>query len=59
MSEKPSWRTSSYTKSENCVEVAYNDSTEVKVRDSKNRDEGMLAFPLARWREFVEFAKRV
>jgi hypothetical protein len=33
----PNWRTSSYTKSDSCVEVADNDPAAVLVQDSKNR----------------------
>lgn len=43
------WRTSSYTGGRgDCVEVA--DTPEsVKVRDTRNRDLGHLAFPTDQW----------
>lgn len=51
-----SWRTSSYTKSDSCVEVADNDPTKVLVRDTKDRDSGTLAFSPSSWSAFVHFA---
>ncbi|MBZ4014205.1 DUF397 domain-containing protein [Streptomyces purpurogeneiscleroticus] len=57
MAEVPHWRTSSYTKSDTCVEVADNDPSKVMVRDTKDRDAGTLAFPPASWANFVEFSK--
>ncbi|MEU1023365.1 DUF397 domain-containing protein [Streptomyces sp. NPDC005900] len=56
MNEKPNWHTSSYTKSDTCVEVADNDPTEIKVRDSKNKEGAVLAFPPTSWMSFVEFS---
>ncbi|MFI8997019.1 DUF397 domain-containing protein [Streptomyces sp. NPDC053542] len=53
------WRTSSYTGTENCVEVADNDPSKVMVRDSKDRDAGILAFPPSSWASFVELSKTV
>lgn len=42
------WRTSSYSSdTSNCVEVR--PGTLVGVRDSKNPDGGLLAFPAAAW----------
>lgn len=55
----PNWRTSSYTKSDNCVEVADNDPKKVMVRDTKDRDGGTLAFPPSSWSAFVAFAMEV
>ncbi|WP_324618114.1 DUF397 domain-containing protein [Streptomyces sp. RTd22] len=57
MTAEPKWRTSSYTKSDSCVEVADNDSSVVLVRDSKDRDRGCLTFLPAPWASFVEYAK--
>ncbi|MFC8520130.1 DUF397 domain-containing protein [Streptomyces sp. NPDC057257] len=54
----PNWRTSSYTGSENCVEVADNDPLEVMVRDTKDRNGGRLTVQPATWTAFVEFAKK-
>lgn len=46
------WRKSSWSKAEGCVEVALRDSA--FVRDSKNPDGGILAFPRAGWAQFVD-----
>lgn len=54
----PQWRTSSYTGTENCVEVADDDLDVVMVRDSKDRQGAVLVFSRASWRAFVEFSKR-
>ncbi|MCM1967767.1 DUF397 domain-containing protein [Streptomyces sp. G1] len=53
---EPNWHTSSYTRSENCVEVADNDPAVVFVRDSKNHGQPALRFEPARWVAFVEHA---
>ena len=53
----PNWRTSTYTGTENCVEVADNEPTTVMVRDTKDRSCGNLAVKPAVWAAFVEFAK--
>lgn len=53
----PNWRTSSYTSTENCVEVADNDPHKVLIRDSKNRNGETLTFSQASWMAFVEFSK--
>ncbi|MFC8350820.1 DUF397 domain-containing protein [Streptomyces sp. NPDC057280] len=53
----PNWRTSTYTGTENCVEVADNDPTMVMVRDTKAPRGGLLAVQLTTWAAFVEFAK--
>ncbi|MFD7066178.1 DUF397 domain-containing protein [Streptomyces sp. NPDC059913] len=55
----PDWRTSTYTKSDSCVEVADNDPATVMVRDTKGRDLGTLFVPTTAWAEFVEFSKAV
>jgi hypothetical protein len=38
------WRTSSYTSNENCVQIAFPQDT-VAIRDSKNTEGPMLALP--------------
>ncbi|MGW2954828.1 DUF397 domain-containing protein [Streptomyces eurythermus] len=58
MATVPNWRTSSYTKSDNCVEVADNDPQRVMVRDTKDRGKGALGVRPATWSSFVEFAKQ-
>ncbi|MGW8743582.1 DUF397 domain-containing protein [Streptomyces sp. NPDC055794] len=55
----PNWRTSTYTRSDSCVEVADNDPRQVQVRDTKWRDGGTLAVPPSSWTAFVDFAKEV
>ncbi|RZT82115.1 uncharacterized protein DUF397 [Micromonospora violae] len=40
-----------------CVEVADNLAGRVHVRDSKDRDGGLLTFTPAAWRAFVEPAR--
>ncbi|MFY1672783.1 DUF397 domain-containing protein [Plantactinospora sp. WMMB334] len=59
MSNEPVWRksTRSNGSSGNCVEVADNLPGRVLVRDSKNRDGGMLTFGSQAWRGFVNLAK--
>ncbi|MFG2672732.1 DUF397 domain-containing protein [Streptomyces sp. NPDC048445] len=57
MTQKPNWRTSSYTKSDNCVEVSDNNPVKVKVRDSKRRQGAELAFPPSSWTVFVASVK--
>jgi len=56
---EPNWRTSTYTKSDSCVEVADNDPTKVMVRDTKHRDYGRMDLRPASWARFVEFTKRM
>ncbi|WP_369173480.1 DUF397 domain-containing protein [Streptomyces sp. R28] len=53
----PNWRTSSYTETQNCVEVADNAPEHVLVRDTKARGRGMLAVQRSSWAAFVEYAK--
>ncbi|WP_184577148.1 DUF397 domain-containing protein [Streptomyces zagrosensis] len=53
----PKWRTSTYTKSDSCVEVADNDPSKVLIRDTKAREGAVLAVPPASWAEFVEYSK--
>lgn len=59
MSQNPNWRTSSYTGTENCVEVADNDPTVVRVRDTKSRDQGLMNLRPSSWARFVEFTKQL
>jgi hypothetical protein len=49
------WRTSSYSGSNGgeCVEVAAHHEDTVRVRDTKNRDGGMLRFSSAAWRRYI------
>ncbi|WP_190122516.1 DUF397 domain-containing protein [Streptomyces inusitatus] len=57
MTEEPNWRTSSYTSTESCVEVADDGPGVVLVRDSKMRDRGGMELRPAVWTVFVEFSK--
>lgn len=54
----PNWRTSTYTGTENCIEVADNELTKVMVRDTKARSRGAMAVQPITWMAFVEFAKQ-
>lgn len=54
----PNWRTSSYTGTETCVEVADNDPKRVMVRDTKDRDLGTMTVRPSSWAAFVEFARQ-
>jgi hypothetical protein len=51
------WRKSSRTVSGKCVEVAMTNGV-VGVRDSKDREGGVLVFPSAQWRAFVVSLRR-
>lgn len=55
------WRKSSRSNSNggNCVEVADNVPGVVLVRDSKDRDGGILTFGPGQWQGFVDLAKRI
>ncbi|MGW7261097.1 DUF397 domain-containing protein [Streptomyces sp. NPDC054834] len=52
------WRTSSYTGTESCVEVADNDPEKVEVRDTKARNRGIMAVHRTTWAGFVEYVRR-
>ncbi|WP_405526868.1 DUF397 domain-containing protein [Streptomyces canus] len=54
----PNWRTSSYTGTENCVEVADNDPQHVMVRDTKSHDRGLMVIQRTAWTAFVKYAKQ-
>ncbi|MEU6381804.1 DUF397 domain-containing protein [Streptomyces sp. NPDC046909] len=54
----PHWRTSSYTGTENCVEVADNEPNKVMVRDTKARSRGIMTVRTAAWAAFVALAKK-
>jgi hypothetical protein len=50
----PTWRKSTYSGNggADCVEVA-DAANEVLVRDTKNRNGGILAFPASAWQTFM------
>jgi hypothetical protein len=52
------WRTASYSGANGgeCVEVA-SAAEAVMVRDTKNRDGGMLCVPASTWRAFIATIK--
>jgi hypothetical protein len=49
----PNWRTSSYTSSDSCVEVADNQAGVVWVRDTKDRAGAELALRPVSWGPFL------
>lgn len=51
-----SWRTSSYTQQQNCVEVA-DLLGGAAVRDTQNRNLGALVFPSSEWAALVKIAQ--
>ncbi|MEO6086749.1 MAG: DUF397 domain-containing protein [Umezawaea sp.] len=54
-----SWRKSSFSGSgagSNCLEFAADDSLAL-VRNSRNKNSEILAFPRARWSAFLRFAR--
>ncbi|MGW2579916.1 DUF397 domain-containing protein [Streptomyces virginiae] len=57
MLEGLNWRTSSYTGTETCVEVADDAPGAIMVRDSKHRDRGAFAVRPEAWQAFVASAK--
>ncbi|MFF7477094.1 DUF397 domain-containing protein [Streptomyces sp. NPDC008092] len=59
MTIEPNWRTSTYTKSDSCVEVADNDRQRLVIRDTKDRGRGVVTVRPATWSCFVEFTKQL
>ncbi|MET8824889.1 DUF397 domain-containing protein [Streptomyces sp. NPDC004610] len=59
MAAKPEWRTSSYTKSDSCVEVADNDPSRVLVRDTKFREVGHLSLNPPAWGKFIGAVRKI
>ncbi|MFE5971362.1 DUF397 domain-containing protein [Streptomyces sp. NPDC056460] len=54
----PNWRTSSYTGTETCVEVADSDPERVLIRDSKQRGRAIVGVDPAAWKDFVGFVRQ-
>ncbi|GAA3458851.1 DUF397 domain-containing protein [Saccharothrix longispora] len=52
----PTWRTSSYTSNENCVEVAFGAQV-VGIRDSKHPEAGDFTITADSFRAFVRSLK--
>jgi hypothetical protein len=46
------WRVSSKSNGKECVEVGQTEAA-VIVRDTKNRDCGLLSFPSTAWKDFI------
>jgi hypothetical protein len=51
-----SWRVSSKSMGNECVEVGQSEAA-VLVRDTKNRDCGLLSFPATAWKDFTRTVK--
>ena len=47
------WRVSSKSSGGNCIEVGDSEIA-ILVRDTKNRDQGMLSFPSTAWENFIK-----
>lgn len=47
-----SWRVSSKSNGKECVEVGQSEVA-VLIRDTKNRDRGLLSFPSTAWKDFT------
>ncbi|MER5711283.1 DUF397 domain-containing protein [Streptomyces sp. NPDC042898] len=55
---EPNWHKSTYSGSnDDCVEVADNAPTVVRVRDTKNHAKGELTATPAAWAAFTAFAR--
>jgi len=52
-----SWRVSSKSMGNECVEVGQSEAA-VLVRDTKNRDYGLLSFPTTAWEDFTRTIKK-
>lgn len=46
------WQVSSWSGTTNCIEVASN-KVAIYVRDTKNRNQGVLSFPSTAWEDFI------
>jgi hypothetical protein len=57
MTEPLNWRTSTYTKTDNCVEVADNDPATIHIRDTKDRLVPEVKAGRDAWKTFTAFAK--
>lgn len=55
----PNWRTSTYTKSDSCIDLADHDPEKVMIRDSKARHRGFLGIRPDSWAGFIDFTKRL
>lgn len=59
MTDASNWRTSSYSGTENCIQVRGGKAENIYVRDTKDRFGAFLSFPPVSWAEFVESVKRL
>lgn len=48
-----SWKKSTHSASENCVEARFTGAGDVQLRDSKHPDGPVLTFTPARWNAFI------
>jgi hypothetical protein len=48
-----SWRVSSKSNGKECIEVGQGEAA-VLVRDTKDRDYGLLSFPSTAWNDFIK-----
>ncbi|MFI6685336.1 DUF397 domain-containing protein [Streptomyces sp. NPDC050485] len=55
MTGRLNWRTSTYTKTDNCVEVADNDPATIHVRDTKDRTCPKVEAGRKAWGEFIDY----
>ncbi|MFI5803133.1 DUF397 domain-containing protein [Streptomyces sp. NPDC051561] len=57
MSEPLNWHTSTYTKTDNCVEVADNIPNLVLIRDTKDRQLPVVTSTTEAWSAFIASVK--
>ncbi|MEV6758459.1 DUF397 domain-containing protein [Streptomyces sp. NPDC051214] len=55
----PHWRTSSYTGTENCLEVADNNPDKVMIRDTKAPEHGYLSLQPPAWTALLEHVRKI
>ena len=47
------WRVSSWSNGTACIEVAKSEAA-ILIRDTKNRERGILTLPLTAWEDFIK-----
>ncbi|MFJ2402471.1 DUF397 domain-containing protein [Streptomyces xanthochromogenes] len=57
MTNPLNWRTSTYTKTDNCVEIADNDPAKVRVRDTKDRGLPRIETRPKAWGAFIDYVR--
>lgn len=53
MDQPLQWRKASASATDNCVEVGFAGPDDIRVRDSKNRDDGVLQYTRGEWEAFL------